>query len=598
MNKNINREKGSGKVLFPLLLNMAAIKAFFFILLMLGLGGASDLYAQKNLSRKERKQQQKETLASRYFVEGQKFLLLEEHEKAYFYFEKAMEQNPNEPAIHFKLAEMLTRANKLDRALEYAETAVELNPSNKYYHLMIAEIYSKQKKSKEAAQVLQDLMENGENSQQYILELASLYLSSNELDKALAALDEAEDHYGVVEQLTAQKQRIYLKKNDLESAVKEGEQLIDAHPGNPQYVLALVEILFNNNQLDRAIRLVEENMESFPDQPELNLAAFTLYKEKKELKQAHEFLIKAFANPDLDPETKARTFSELSQEMRSAPNNELLITLAEYMKDQHPGNAAVQAALGDRAMMAGEKEKALDYFQSAAAITSADAQLLQNIVSLMFEVQKDFEEIEAYTILGVEEFPKKPEFWFFDGTAKLGQKKYEEARVSLEKSLALNEGKNQQVELLALGQLGDALHYLEEKDAAFQAYDKALEINPNNEHILNNYAYFLSLEKKDLNKAKKMSEKLVKKFPDNATYLDTHAWVLFQLGNYSEAKAYMEKALNHQEEPNGVMYEHYGDILYKLGDEKEALVYWKKAEGLEETSKFLSEKIKNKTYYE
>ncbi len=597
MNIPINKIAVYGKFISPFYRRGSRIVLFFAMLMLLA-GMSTELYAQKKLSKKERKQQQKETLASRYFVEGQKYLLLEEYEKAYFYFEKAMEQNPDEPAIHFKLAEMLTRANKLDKALEYAETAVELNPSNKYYHLMIAEIYSKQKKAKEAALVLQGLMENGENTQQYILELASLYLSSNELDKALDALNEAEEHYGVVEQLTAQKQRIYLKKNNLESAVEEGEKLIEAHPGNPQYVLALVEILFNNNKLQSAIQLVEQNMEAYPDQPELQLAAFTLYKEKKELKKAHEFLIRAFANPDLDPETKARTFSEVSQEMRSAPNNELLNRLSEYMEEHHPGSATVQAALGERALMIGEKEKALEYFQSAAAKTPADAQVLQNIISLMFELQKDFGEIEAYTILGVDEFPEKPEFWFFDGTAKLGQKKQEEARASLEQSLALNKGKNRQLEMMSLGQLGDALHYLEEKEAAFEAYDKALEINPNNEHILNNYAYFLSLEKKDLEKAKNMSGKLVKKFPENSTYLDTHAWVLFQLGDYREAKAYMERALNHQEEPNGVMYEHYGDILYKLGDEKEAVLYWKKAEGLEETSRFLSEKIKNKKYYE
>ncbi len=566
--------------------------------LVLFAGTGLDAFAQKKISRKEKKQQQKEMLASRYFVEGQKFLLLEEYEKAYFYFEKALEQNPEEAAIHFKMAEMLSRANKLDKALDFAENAVDLNPSNKYYHLMIAEIYSKQKKAKEAAEVIQTLMENGENTQQYILELASLYLASNELDKALVALDEAEEHYGVVEQLTAQKQRIYFKKNDLESAVKEGEKLIEAHPGNAEYVLALVEILFNNNKIQRAIKLVEENMEVYPDQPELNLAAFTLYNEKNEPNKAYEFLVKAFANPDLDAETKARTFSEVSREMRSAPNFELLNTLSNYMEEQHPGNVAIQAALGERALMMGEKEEALEYFQSAAAITPADEQVLQNIISLKFELQKDYQEIEAYTELATEEFPDKPEFWFFDGTAKVGQKKFEEARGSLEKSLAINEGKNRQLEMMTLGQLGDALHYLEEKEAAFEAYDKVLEISPNNEHILNNYAYFLSLEKKDLEKAKKMSEKLVKKFPENATYLDTHAWVMFQLGNYEEAKKYMEKALEHQEEPNGVMYEHYGDILYKLGKEKEALVYWKKAEGLEETSKFLSEKIKHKKYYE
>lgn len=108
----------------------------------------------------------------------------------------------------------------------------------------------------------------------------------------------------------------------------------------------------------------------------------------------------------------------------------------------------------------------------------------------------------------------------------------------------------------------------------------------------------MSLDKKDLDKAKAMSSKLVAKFPTNATYLDTHAWVLFQLQEYEDAKQYMKQALEHQAEPSGVLYEHYGDILYKLGNKKEALDYWKKAEGLEDVSEFLSKKIKDQRFYE
>ena len=95
-----------------------------------------------------------------------------------------------------------------------------------------------------------------------------------------------------------------------------------------------------------------------------------------------------------------------------------------------------------------------------------------------------------------------------------------------------------------------------------------------------------------------MSLKLVKKFPNNATYLDTHAWVLFQQNKFEEARTYMEKALEIETTPSGVMFEHYGDIMFKIGEKKVAMDYWKKAMALEETSEFLTLKIKNKTYYE
>jgi len=95
-----------------------------------------------------------------------------------------------------------------------------------------------------------------------------------------------------------------------------------------------------------------------------------------------------------------------------------------------------------------------------------------------------------------------------------------------------------------------------------------------------------------------MSEKLVKQFPSNATYLDTHAWVLFQLQKFQQAKKYMKRALDNEEEPSGVMLEHYGDILFHLGEKNEAVIYWKKALGKEDTSEVLSKKIKDGKYYE
>jgi tetratricopeptide (TPR) repeat protein len=341
-----------------------------------------------------------------------------------------------------------------------------------------------------------------------------------------------------------------------------------------------------------------ESLKTFPDQPELFMALFTLHKEGGDIETANKYLVNAFAHPDLSPDIKARTFSELIKEMKTAAREALLDELEKYLLALNANDALIQAALGDRAQLNKNKEGALNYYRQSITLNSSNEEVLQAAISLMFDLQMDFGEIENLTQTAVDEFPEKAEFWFFDGTSKLAQKKFESSKESLEKSLEINSGKNKQLELMALGQLGDAYHSLDEKSKAFETYEKVLEINPNNEHILNNYAYFLSLEKKELERALIMSEKLVKRFPENATYLDTHAWVLFQLGQFEAAKKYMELALGFEKSPSGEMYEHYGDILYKLGMENEALNFWKKAEGLQETSKFLTQKIKNKKYYD
>ncbi|KEO74630.1 tetratricopeptide repeat protein [Anditalea andensis] len=570
----------------------------FLGLVLIGFMSSLDAIAQDKISKKALKDQDKNAQADRLFVEGQKYLMLEEFEKAYFYFEKAHQYKPKEPAINFKLAEILVRANETEKALDFGLRAVEGDPSNKYYHLLIAEVYSNQNKPKKAAEILQSLMDNSEENQQYILELASLYLTAQDYDNALKALDQAEEYYGVVEQLTVQKQRIYLRKNNLEAAIGEGKKLIEAHPGQSSYVLSLVEIYYNNGRSEEAMALVLESLGTYPNQPELHMAAYTLLKDKGKTDRSREYLYMAFENPDLGGDVKAKAFNEILLEMQTEDRDQVLDKLGNLMKEHNGSDPNVLIVLGDKEMASGDKDAALSYYKKSLETLPANEQVLQRVITLKFEENDNFDEIERYTIIGVDEFPEKPEFWFFDGTAKLAQKKFVEAKESLEKAENLNKGANKQINLLVFGQLGDVYHGLGEIENAFEFYEKGLKINPNDEHILNNYSYFLSLQKKDLEKAKKMSGRLVEKHPKNATYLDTHAWVLFQLEEYEAARSYMSKAIEIDSKPSGVMYEHLGDIYFKLGNKSEALKYWQKAEGGEEVSDYLSLKIKDRKYYE
>ncbi|WP_296698607.1 tetratricopeptide repeat protein [Algoriphagus sp.] len=554
--------------------------------------------AQENLSKKERKAQETEAKATRYFIEGEKYLVLGELDKAYFYLQKALEFSPEEAAINYKIAEVLLRGNKPEKALPYAEKATYLDIENKYYALMVAEIYSDLKQPLKAAEILDRLTSDGENNQQYNLDLASIYLGAGEFDKALIVLDRAEEYYGVMEPITNQKQRIYLRKNNLEKAIEEGKRLIEAKSGNPDYVINLVEILYNNNRLEEALNLVQSEIKKFPNQPELHMAAYTLLKEEGNRKDSESSIIKAFSNPDLDPIVEAKAFEAIMNEMQTSERDSLLDELEYLMLKSHPQDASVFSVLGKRRLKIGKKEEALDYFKESLLINPNNAELLEQVITNSFGENADFSEVEKFTIMGVDEFPDKPEFWFYDGVIKNAGKKDSLAIISLEKSMELNAGKNLGLDQAIYGSLGNAYYNLGKKDKAFENFDMAIKLNPNDEQVLNNYAYFLSIEKRDLEKAKSMSEKVVKRFPNNGTFLDTHAWVLFQTGDYEGAKKYMDLALENETEPSGVMLEHYGDILYHLGEKSEAISYWKKAENSPEASDKLPQKIKEGKYHE
>jgi len=124
-------------------------------------------------------------------------------------------------------------------------------------------------------------------------------------------------------------------------------------------------------------------------------------------------------------------------------------------------------------------------------------------------------------------------------------------------------------------------------------------LNPQNLPVLNNYSYYLSLQKRDLDKAEQMSGITIKAEPTNPTYLDTYGWILFEQNSFVMAKIYIEKAIEYgAKEPSAEVYEHYGDVLYKLDEKEKAIQQWQIAKKLGSESKTLDKKIKTGEYIE
>jgi Tfp pilus assembly protein PilF len=118
----------------------------------------------------------------------------------------------------------------------------------------------------------------------------------------------------------------------------------------------------------------------------------------------------------------------------------------------------------------------------------------------------------------------------------------------------------------ALATIGDTYHKLGQEKNAFKAYDRALKADPEYLPVLNNYAYYLSLQKKKLKKAAAMSKKTVEKAPDNATYLDTYGWILYLQGKAQQAKPYFKHAMLYGGRDSKVILEHYATVLEALGE--------------------------------
>jgi len=529
-----------------------------------------------------------------YFIEGEKYFLLENYAKAYVLYQRSLDLNPVSGAINYRIAELLIKTEEFDKALIYITRAIDLSPENKYYYLLQAEVYTKKGNLAKASEVYEKLTSTIPGTEQYLFDLAALYLYQNKLSMALAAYQRAEKSYGVLPEIVEQKQKIYLKQNNLEHAILEGEKLIEAFPGESLYVNELAEMLMANSQQDRAIKLLNEYISTYPNNAQSELLLATVYHTNGQLEKASPYFISAFENPELDLQVKLQTQASLIKKLPNKDIENLVVPLGEAIIETHPLSSEAYAINGDLQFALQDKNKAVKYYKQAAKLDGSNFNIWQNILQIEYE-HEAWDSVIYYSDKAMELYPNQSAVYFYNGSAQLIRKNYEEAAYALEQGASLSMS-NEELQVLFLSQLGDAYNGLEKFEKSDQAYEDVLKVDPENVYVLNNYSYYLSLRKANLQKALKMSSKLVDIHPDNANYLDTYAWVLYNMGDYEKALTYLEKAIEHN--PNGTIIEHYGDVLFKLGKVEEAVDQWQEAKGMDSTSDLIDKKIANKQLYE
>lgn len=126
--------------------------------------------------------------------------------------------------------------------------------------------------------------------------------------------------------------------------------------------------------------------------------------------------------------------------------------------------------------------------------------------------------------------------------------------------------------------IGDTQHSMGDWRKAYKTYEKALKLDPRNCPVLNNYAYYLSQQKRRLCKAERMSKITIDEQPDNATYLDTYGWILYLRRKAEKAKPYFKHAMIYGGKDSAVILMHYSIVLEALGETDLASYYRNLAE--------------------
>ncbi len=541
-----------------------------------------------------------------YFTEGEKFFILEDYAKALLYYQRTLEISPENATVHYKIAEVLAQSNKQEDLLKASisiENALKLEKKNKYFYLMAANIYNSMTAFDKAAAVYETMIKEVKGSEEYLYELAAVYQYANKFEEAIKVYNRAESQLGINEVSSLQKLRLYLELGKTKEGIAEGEKLINAFPDEERLVMAFVETISQKGMRPEAIRYLEKFIAGHTDSGNSKMLLAGLYRDGNQEEKARPLLLALFDDPSIELGSKLIVLGAYNTELNqskmkgnSDPDKEAFaLKLFEKLEKTNPSDPNVHILGGDLYLSTGKNSKAQSEYLKAIETGEVNFEVWENLLYLEIQLEQ-FDNVIKHSDQALEMFPNQGMIHYFNGIAHLHKRHYQEAIVSLDQAKKLSSSNSKLLgELNSL--LGDAYNAVKAYDKSDRAYDEALTLDPNNAVVLNNYSYYLSLRKTNLEKAEKMSSLLIKNNPDNPTYLDTHAWVLYSRQKYKEARKVIERAIS-TGNANATHFEHYGDILFQLGDVTGAVQQWEKARGLNANSETLNKKIANRKIYE
>lgn len=561
-------------------------------------GQWKSFYPEKNKKQTKKEAFEKDDiLFNTHLFAALKAKSLEDYDQALKGFEKCIKLNKNIATPYYESSLINKGLGNYNLAAEQIKKAIDLEPENRWYVLAYAEILFSSQDFKNAAIQYKKLIVLEPGNEELYFMLSDTYIYNNDFQKAINIYNELEEHKGVDKMISMQKYKLYMELKKKKEAIKEIIALLDVFPEDIQAMEILSELYLLNDERDKAFEIFKKISILSPENGRIHLTLADYYREQGDNKKSYEELKLAFKSIELDIDTKIRVLVSyyqlvtLSSEM-SAQAHEL----AQILINVYPDEAKTHAVYADILYTDNHFQEAKEQYLIVLERDKTKSEVWSQVLFIQAE-QSDFSGMLKTSEEALTYFPIDPLFYYFNGVSNKWFKNYDIAISSLSTGIEFVID-NDMLFLEFYSSLADAYHATKQHNLSDSLYEKALEIDPKNVIVLNNYSYYLSLRKVNLDKAKEMSFKCNSIETENGTYQDTYAWIMYQRKEFKEAEKWIIKSLKNGSDKSAVVVEHYGDILYQLGEINEAIIQWKHAKTLGDGSKFLDKKIKDKTLYE
>lgn len=491
-------------------------------------------------------------------------------------YKVVLKENDNVAAAHYELGSLLALLGDLDAAETHLKKAYNLYPDVSWYFDSYIEVLVMEKNFKEASKLLLDRIDAFPQEIEYKFQLANLYFRQQKGKKALKILDNIEDRYGLSDKVVLLKASIYESEGDFKNALVEVEKIIDFFPESVDYYVVAAELATKSKQKDLAADFYLKVM----DLDSTNIFAITnltdYFREKGQTDNSLYYLNKSFSSKEIDYDKKMAILSYyLSDDALNREHHSYLEAMLQTMMETYPEKRDVFLFATDFFIQGKDFNKALDALMPVLVEKEKRYALWkQGIVLANYTGRNQ----DLFTICNtaISVFPDSADIYFYKGIAEFELNKFEMAIHSLGRMDSIDNISGD-MKLQADVLIAESYNSLGQYTISDSLFRFIIKSYPANYVVMNNFGYYLSLRGESLEEAKQLSYETVVNNPGNATYLDTFAWILYKMGNFTEAEYYISQALDKGGNNDPDVNEHAAEIHISLGSVDIARAYLQKA---------------------
>ena len=546
-----------------------------------------------------------------YFLEAVRLKGKGDVDAAFEMYSHCLDIHPESAATLYELGKFYMYLGQPQKGEECLRKAMMVEPKNYWYKETLAAYYQNKGENAKAIDVIEQMAAESPSRLEPLMALVDLYNRTKDYGKVIHTLNRLEQLDGKSEQISMEKFRMYQAMDSTEHAFAEIKNLADEYPYDMRYLTILGDVYMENGKEDEAYQAYQQVFSKEPGYVPAMLSMASYYEKKGMDSLYRAQLDSLLLNRKVESWTKVNIMRQLIyRSERGDRDSTKIVGLFDSMLEQEQENADVAMLAAQYLLSKRMDEAAKPVLWKVVDIDPENKPARLQLLSFAIS-KEDLNEVIKICAPAVEYMPEALEFYYYWGLAHYQQDQKDEAMEVFQKGIRQvgpESDKNMASDFYSI--LGDLYHQKKMNAEAYAAYDSALVYRPDNVGALNNYAYYLSVERKNLDKAEEMSYRTVKAEPTNGTYLDTYAWILFEKGKYAEARIYIDQAMQNGGDKSSVVVEHCGDIYFLSGEPEKALEYWKQAEILagepvgegseprtEKELKLLKKKIANKKYY-